>query len=314
MIRRTFLGVAGFSVLVAAAVSGTAGVRAGASMAGRLAGDRTTDGREIAYGSDPLHTLSFWGPARAGARGGPAPLILFVHGGGWKRGDKDNATGKAKVAHFTGEGYALASIDYRLVPEARVEDQAADVARALAWVRAHAGDLGIDPARIILMGHSAGAHLVALVGTDPRYLRATGLDEDSLAGVVAIDGAAYDVPAQLEGGPRLMGPTYEQAFGSDPARQRMLSPTLQAAAPNAPAFLILHVQRSDGIAQAQALAQALHAAGTAVQVESFEGTGLRGHMEINRRLGDPDYPATAVVDAWLRTRLAPARGRASSGG
>src|SRR3546814_15983751 len=98
---------------------------------------------------------------------------------------------------------------------------------------------------------------------------------------------------------RLMGDTYKQAFGTDPARQRALSPTHHAAAPNAPAFLILHVQRRDGTAQSRALGDALRTAGTNVAVKGFAGRGLAGHMEINRRLGDPDYPATQVVDDWL---------------
>ncbi len=86
-------------------------------------------------------------------------------------------------------------------------------------------------------------------------------------------------------------------------RQRAISPTFQAAAPNAPAFLILHVQRKDGIAHSRALADALRAAGTPVQINDFPGTGLQGHMTINRSLGDPAYPATAVVDTWLSAHL-----------
>ncbi len=271
-------------------------------MARQAEADKVSGGRDIAYGADPLQHLSFWAPAAK--TGGPAPLILFVHGGGWKRGDRDNATGQAKVAHFPAEGYAFASVNYRLVPDATVEQQAADVASALAYVIAHAGELNIDARRIVLMGHSAGAHLVALVGTDPAYLKAVGLGEEAIAGVVPIDGAAYDVPKQLQIGARIMGETYDQAFGTDPARQRMLSPTLQAAAPNAPAFLILHVQRQDGIAQSRALADALRKAGTRVQVSDFPGTGLQGHMTINRSLGDPDYAATKVVDDWLKGLLA----------
>jgi acetyl esterase/lipase len=228
-----------------------------------------------------------------------APLVIFVHGGGWKRGDKDNATGAAKVTHLLERGYAVATIDYRLVPEATVEQQAGDVVAALAWLRGHAGDYGVDPQRIVLMGHSAGAHLVALVGTDPAYLAAAGLDYGALRGVVALDGAGYDVPAQIADGGSFMHDTYVRAFGSDPARQRRLSPTLQAAAPNAPDFLLLHVARVDGTAQAKALAEALAGAGTRVERQGFSGTGLRGHMEINRSLGDPAYPATPVLDAWL---------------
>jgi acetyl esterase/lipase len=249
------------------------------------------------YGTDPLQTLDFWHPGQVS---GCVPLVVFVHGGGWKRGDKDNATGATKVDHLIGQGYAMASIDYRLVPAATVEQQAGDVAAALAWLRANAGRLGIDPTRFVLMGHSAGAHLVALVGTDPRYLQAAGLGVGDLRGVIALDGACYDVPRQIAEGGSFMRDTYIQAFGSDPARQRALSPTLNAAAPNAPGFLILHVDRADGKAQSKALAGALQAAGTPTELHGFDGKGLRGHMAINRDLGQPDYPATPVVDAWLK--------------
>jgi acetyl esterase/lipase len=307
MIRRFILGAGVIATLGLALHPGHANLRdrMRARMAEKfekqIAGDQVSGGKTIAYGKEALQTLSYWAPVTKSAK--PAPLVVFVHGGGWKRGTKENGTGKAKLAHFTGEGYAFASIDYRLVPEATVEQQAADVASALAALIAHAGELGFDPKRIVLMGHSAGAHLVALVGTDPAYLKAVGLDESALAGVVPIDGAAYDVARQMEIGGRFMADTYEQAFGTDPARQRAISPTLQAAAPNAPAFLILHVQRKDGTEQANALADALRKAGTAVQVNDFPGTGLQGHMEINRKLGLADYPATAVVDAWLKARF-----------
>ena len=131
---------------------------------------------DIAYGQERLQRLSFWGAASKADR--PAPLILFVHGGGWKRGDRVTATGRAKVSHFRAKGYGFATMNYRLVPAATVEQ------------------LGIDP-----------------------------------------------------------------AFGNDPGRQRAHSPTWQAAAPNAPAFLLLHVQRLVGIAQARGLARALQRAG-----------------------------------------------------
>ena len=72
-----------------------------------------------------------------------------------------------------------------------------------------------------------------------------------------------------------------------------------SAAPNAPAFLLPHVQRPDGIAQADDLAAVLQAAGTSAEEASFPGTGLAGHAEINRRLGDPSYAETPVIDAWL---------------
>lgn len=254
-------------------------------------------GQTIAYGADPAQRLDFW--AAQGTKQ-PAPLVIFVHGGGWQRGSKDNATGQWKASHYPAQGYAFASIDYRLVPAATVEQQAADVAAAVKALIDRAATLGIDRRRVVLMGHSAGAQLVALIGTDEGYLRSAGLSFADLAGVIPIDGAAYDVAGQLQqAGPR-MRTTYDQAFGSDPARQRLLSPTLQAGAPNARHFLLLHVQRDDGIRQTQGLAAALRQAGTSVEVASVPGQGLIGHMEINRRLGDPDYAPTATVDAWLR--------------
>lgn len=249
----------------------------------------------LAYGTSVLQTLDFWRPARKG----PVPLVVFVHGGGWKRGDKDSATGRYKAVHYTAEGYAFASVNYRLVPDATVEQQAQDVADALAALLRRADALGIARGKVVLMGHSAGAHLVALVGTDPRYLRNAGLSYADIRGVIPIDGAAYDVPAQIQNAGRLMGGTYKQAFGTDPARQRALSPSLQAAAPNAPEFLLLHVQRADGIRQAEELEAALRKAGTKVTREGFPGRGLPGHMQINRELGNPDYAATGVVDRWL---------------
>lgn len=260
-------------------------------------GPKVAGGQTISYGSDALQVLDVW---RAKDAKGPAPLVVFVHGGGWKRGSKDNATGQYKPQHYPAEGYAFASINYRLVPGATVEQQAADVAAAVKALVDRADSLGIDRRRIVLMGHSAGAHLVALVGTDETYLRRAGLGFADIAGVVPIDGAAYDVPAQMKDGPPIMQATYKQAFGDDPARQKALSPTLQAAAPNAPQFLLLHVQRPDGVRQAEALEKALDAAGARVERGSFPGEGMQGHAEINRRLGDPTYAPTATVDAWLK--------------
>lgn len=267
------------------------GKRGGEGKAARSAVGAT----EMAYGQAPLQKLDFWKAKRANA-----PLVIFVHGGGWKRGDKNNATGQSKAPHYLGQGYAFASINYRLVPNATVEQQAADVAASVVYLRHNAQKLGIDPKRIVLMGHSAGAHLSALVGTDPQYLRGVGLDMSALSGVIPLDGAAYDVPAQMTDGARFMGDTYKQAFGTDLARQKALSPYWHAASPNSPAFLILHVERADGARQSAALAEALGKNGAHVKLQGFEGKGLRGHMEINRKLGEVGYPATPVVDAWLR--------------
>lgn len=289
-----------------ALIAGTlAQARPGDRLRERLGGGQgraqvaTAPGKQtLAYGSDALQQLDYY-PAQSGNK--RAPLVLFVHGGGWKRGSKDNASGPWKAPHYTQAGYAYASINYRLVPAATVEQQAADLAASIRYLIDNAARLGFDPSRIVIMGHSAGAHLVALVGTDEQYLKGAGLSFASIDGVLPIDGAAYDVPRQMAEGGKFMSDTYVQAFGTDPARQRALSPTHHAAAPNAPAFLIIHVQRKDGVAQSKELEAVLRKGGwTAVERREFPGHGLTGHAEINRSLGDPAYAATPVVDAWLK--------------
>lgn len=294
-------GIAVASMMLALAAGPLAaqpyGGRSGWVDAPAAAPDRTID-----YGNDPLQKVDFW---RAKNAATAAPLIVFVHGGGWSRGSKDNATGRWKAVHYPQQGYAFASIDYRLVPSATVEQEAQDVADALKALLDRALVLGVDRRRVVLMGHSAGAHLVALVGTDERYLKAAGLSFADLAGVVPIDGAGYDVPAQMADAGGFLKPMYQQAFGTNLERERQLSPTFHAQAPNAPRFLLVHVARPDGIRQAQELAAALRTAGTEVEEEQFSGTGLVGHMEINRRLGDPGYAATPVVDAWLKRVFGP---------
>lgn len=278
-----------FLLAVVGAISASIVQSRVAGAVAQVAGEQT-----LAYGAAALQKLEYWpGPA---AR---APLIVFVHGGGWTRGDMTMMDGSAKLEHWHSLGYAVASLDYRLVPQVRVEDEAADVAEAVAFLHANGDALALDANRIVLIGHSAGAHLVALLGTDPKWLNGAGLNMDDVRGIVALDGAAYDVQRQLSIGAPLMQRTYGEVFGNDPERHKALSPTLQAGRPNAPAFLILHVERPDGVAQSQGLAVALKKAGTLVTIEGFPGTGLMGHMEINRRLGEADYPATPVLDRWL---------------
>ena len=256
------------------------------------------NGEILSYGADDLQKLRFY---RATEK--DAPLIIFVHGGGWKRGDMDNATGTHKTSHFLSQGFAFASINYRLVPESTVEDQAADIASATAVLQDKAKILGIDPDRIFMMGHSAGAHLVALTTTDLSYFRKAGADPAALRGVILLDGAAYDVPSQLVTGNRIMQSTYKQTFGTELQRQKSLSPTYHTAAPNAPAFMILHIDRKDAKQQSEKLAKSLLENGTSAEVQAIPGKGMTGHRDINQNLGKTDYPATAIVDSWLAAQL-----------
>ena len=247
---------------------------------------------EIAYGPDPLQRLDL---TEAAGNKRP-PLVVFVHGGGWSIGDKRQAIG-AKAAHFIAAGYSFASVNYRLVPQATVEQQSADLASAISKLRFHAVGSNYDGDRIVLMGHSAGAHLAALVATDPSFLAAARVPLSSIKGVVLLDGAGYDVAAQMARPGNPVAAMYDAAFGKDPARQRALSPTVHAAAPNAANWLILPIQRrDDSIAQSKALAAGLTKAGNRASVIPVPG---ESHGSLNKGLGEDGDFATASIDAFL---------------
>ena len=248
--------------------------------------------RELGYGADAKQRMDLLLPAN----GRPAPLLLFVHGGGWSIGDKRTGAG-VKAAHFTAQGWAFASANYRLVPQASVESQAADIAAAIAYARGHAPEQGLDPDRIVLMGHSAGAHLVALVGTDPRFLAAAGVPMSAVKGVVLLDGAGYDIARQMASPGNLVAGMYDAAFGKDVARQKALSPTLHAAAPNVARWLILPIdRRDDSKAQSEGLAAALRLAGASAKVAPVPG---ESNASLNKGLGEDGDFATGEVDKFL---------------
>ena len=248
--------------------------------------------RELAYGADPKQRLDLLVPANAKR----APLLLFVHGGGWSIGDKRTGAG-VKAAHFTQGGWAFASANYRLVPQATVEQQAADIASAIAWARSNAAAHGLDPNNIVLMGHSAGAHLVALVGTDPRYLATAGVPIAAVKGVILLDGAGYDIAGQMTRPGNAVAGMYDAAFGKDPARQKALSPTHHAAAPNVAQWLMLPIdRRDDSKAQSEELAAALRPAGALAKVVAVPG---ESHSSLNKGLGEAGDFATGEVDRFL---------------
>ncbi|MDP9421522.1 MAG: alpha/beta hydrolase [Pseudomonadota bacterium] len=247
---------------------------------------------EHAYGADPKQRLDLVRPAGVTK----APVLLFIHGGGWSIGDKRHAAAP-KAKHFTAKGWAFASANYRLVPQATVEQQAADIASAIAWLRVNAASQSLDPDRIVLMGHSAGAHLVALVGTDPQFLKTAGVPLSAVKGVVLLDGAGYDVPTQASAEMNIVRPMYEAAFSKDPKRQAALSPTRHAAAPNVSRWLILPIERrQDSQAQSKGLADALTRAGSSAAVVAVPG---ESHGSLNKGLGEAGDFATGQINQFL---------------
>jgi acetyl esterase/lipase len=166
--------------------------------------------RDLAYGPDPLQQLDLSLP---GAKG--FPTIIFVHGGGLTSGDKTDTDYREVCAPFPKEGIACANVNYRLAPGSPWPAAAEDVASAVAWVRTHIGDRGGDPGKLFLFGHSSGAMLVALVGTDERYLARRGVKTSALRGVIPMGSIMWD--EELDEALKLHGrANVEAAFKRDP--------------------------------------------------------------------------------------------------
>lgn len=154
--------------------------------------------RNVAYVDGPdahpvKHRLDLFLPDRKSFT-----TVIFVHGGNWVEGDKSlhvaGADIYANIGRFlAAHGYGAAVVNYRLIPEVAWEEQPADIARAVKWVRANIAARGGDPDAIVLMGHSAGAQLASLVAVSPRWLREAGVPADAIRGVIAISGAGYDI-------------------------------------------------------------------------------------------------------------------------
>lgn len=232
-----------------------------------------------------------YGPARLdiyapdGASG--LPVVFWVHGGGWRIGNRRHVDRKPEF--FTGLGYVFVSIDYRLLPEADVATQAGDVETAFAWVRANIRAHGGDPGRIVAMGHSAGCHLVALTG-----LRG-GLK--GVRGLILDDVEAYDLEYMAANG-RLRH-VYREAF-ADRDQWKALSPITYAGLPGQPPVLIAWSRVRGHEAAAQRLAERLRGSGTDVGL--FDGSAY-SHGEINRLICVPDEPVSQAFAAFLAACL-----------
>lgn len=219
-----------------------------------------------------------------------APVVFMVHGGGWRRGDK-SARGvvQNKVSHWVPRGIIVVSVDYPMLPDTPPLQQAGEVGMALAAAQRDASQWGGDPRKFVLMGHSAGAHLVALISAEPAL--ATGRGALPWLGTVALDSAAYNVTAIMQARHLRL---YDEAFGSDPAAWVAASPIAQLETRTAPFLAVCSSRRSDSCAQAQAFAKKARGLGARVEVLPED----LGHGEINQTLGGTSA-YTAAVDQFL---------------
>ena len=228
-------------------------------------------------------------------------VIIYVHGGGWAFGDKKDVYGKP--GFFIPHNTAFISMNYRLRWDYTVYDQVSDVVSVIMWVRTHANEYGLDPNRIILMGHASGAHLVSLVGTDDRYLKAGGLSFRSLVVIVSIDNDVFDVPRHIE---ETSSPVEQihlsLIFGEDPEVWRVASPaTYVKKDKNIPSFALLYSISNDSTRiQSKAFAKLLAAA----DVEAILVPDSRQSSEsIDESLGTPGDQTSLALITFIRAKI-----------
>ncbi|PIF27956.1 acetyl esterase/lipase [Acidovorax sp. 56] len=253
---------------------------------------------DVPYGVDPAQRMDVYVPTSPAtgtnslvASAVRAPVIFMVHGGGWRHGDK--AMGRVvqeKVNRWVPKGFILISINYRMLPDAPVAQQERDVQAALMAAQQRVSTWGGDPNRFILMGHSAGAHLVALLNARaPQALREGAWP---WLGAVSLDSAVMNVPAYMRA-PHM--PLYDDAFGSDPAYWLALSPFHQWTAGAPPMQMVCSTERADQpCTQADAMARHVRNQGGRAEILPQDLT----HGEINAQLGlESDY--TQAVEVFM---------------
>jgi len=230
--------------------------------------------RDVAYGRDRLQAVDVYVPPRARN----APMIVMVHGGAWFLGDKAaRSVVRNKVARWVPHGFIFVSVNYRMLPALDALGQSGDIARALAYVQKHASDWGGDASRLILMGHSAGAHLVSLLAADPA--RAYELGAKPWLGTVALDSAALDVVKVMESSHMKF---YDRAFGNDHAGWRSASPVHVLNGQATPLLAVCSTRRRDKPCM-QADEYVKKAAGLGVKARTLKED--LSHANINSDLG-----------------------------
>ncbi|MEX2267832.1 MAG: alpha/beta hydrolase [Acidimicrobiia bacterium] len=216
------------------------------------------------------------------------PVVVYVHGGGWRKGDKRVVGNKATF--FNELGYVFVSVNYRLSDPVRNPDRpqhpahADDVGAAVAWVEQHIDAYGGDSEQLALIGHSAGAHLVALVGLDDTYVEQADGDVSAIQCVISNDTASYDLLARGEDGPgaKLL---VANAFGADEDTLRDASPLTHVGDDDdTPDFLVVRRGTPDRQGAQTAFGDALEAAGGSVTMVDTPGYT---HADVNAQIGVP---------------------------
>lgn len=243
---------------------------------------------DIPYGTAKEQKLDIYLPAKSLNN----PVLFMVHGGAWRIGDKQNrSVVKAKVERWVKQGWVFVSINYRMLPNTDPHQQAGDVAKALAYVQAHSTEWSADSSKIIVMGHSAGAHLVSLLLTDTALYDAEAMKQ--LQGGILLDSAALDVTKIMSGKHSRL---YDRAFGKDPVYWRKTSAIEHLHSNVKPMLAVCSTQRDDSCAQAHSFVTKAQTLGVKAQQLGVD----LSHAQINSNLGD-DSLYTKNIEHFIRS-------------
>lgn len=242
----------------------------------------------IAYGPDPQQRLDVYVPL--GSAAAPLPVIVFWHGGRWKFGDK--ADYRFVGAALAGSGCVAVLANYRHYPQVKMPGFMDDAAQAALWSAAHAADFGGDPRRVFLMGHSAGAHMAALLTLDSRYFAAAGQMRPYIAGVIGLSGA-YDFLPLLEA-------DVQDMFG--PPENYPLSQPINFVRAGAPPMLLVHGLDDETVLPKNSsnFAAALSACGASVTLKLYPRRAHAGTVAALASLARGWSPTLADVEAFVR--------------
>jgi acetyl esterase/lipase len=242
----------------------------------------------ISYGADPQQRLDVYVPVQASA--GPRPLVVFWHGGRWRFGDKaDYRFVGAALAEL---GYVAVLPNYRHYPNVKMPGFMDDAARAGEWAAAHAGEFGADASRLYVMGHSAGAHMAALVALDPRYFAAAGRPGPPITGVIGLSGP-YDFLPLLE-------PDVQDMFG--PPQNYPDSQPINFVRSGAPPMLLVHGLMDETVRPKNSsnLAAALRAHGVPVTLKLYPKLLHGDTVAALSLLARSRAPTLADIEAFVR--------------
>lgn len=248
----------------------------------------------IAYGSGPRERLDVYVPSGDVARG--RPLLVFFYGGAWDSGTRG-------AYRFAGTalaelGYVAVVPDYRVYPAVKFPVFLQDAARAVAWAQQHAADYGADPHRIVLLGHSAGAHMAAMLSIDPQYLTAAGVRPADIAGFVSLSGP-QDLRPDTDELHRIFAAPYAESDWQVTARVRG----------RAPPALLLHgaADRRVRPGASELLAEKLRAAGGEADLKIYPDCSHTCPVAALSRPGRRQAPSLRDIGTFLqRISAAPA--------